>query len=320
MPNKPFRIIPEPASAYAGEVDTLFFALVLYSGVLLGALTLLIVYFCIRYRAGSEANRAASGSKRAGNWLEIGWASVLFATFLAFFFWAGELYLEVYRGGEDAPTINVLGKQWMWKIEHPDGTREINTLHVPVGQTIRLRLSSADVVHSFFVPALRLKKDAVPGMHNMVWITATQTGTYHLLCAEYCGANHSRMRGEVIVMKQADYQRWLTREGHAIGPALAGERLFRSYGCSGCHSGAENAPGPKLSGIFGRAVPLADGTTVEVDEAYLRDSILMPAKQVVAGYAPIMPSFSGRIPESELQDIIAYIRSLCPEERHCDDE
>lgn len=320
MLNKPFRIIPEPASAYAGDVDTLFVALVLYSAVLLGALTLLIGYFCIRYRAGSKANRTASGSKGSGSWLEIGWASVLLATFLAFFFWAGELYLEVYRGREDAPTINVLGKQWMWKIEHPEGAREINTLHVPVGQTIRLRLRSADVVHSFFVPALRLKKDAVPGMHNTVWITAAQTGTYHLLCAEYCGVNHSRMRGKVIVMRQADYQRWLTREGHATEPAAAGEALFRSYGCSGCHSAAENAPGPKLSGIFGRAAPLTDGTTVEVDEAYLRDSILMPAKQVVAGYEPIMPSFSGRISERELQNIIAYIRSLRPGERNRDDE
>ena len=318
--NKPLRIIPEPASAYAGQLDTLFGALLLYSVVLLGALTALIVYFCIRYRAGSKADRTVSGSKRSEHWLEIGWAGVLFATFLAFFFWAGELYLDIYRGREDAPTINVLGKQWMWKVEHPDGAREINTLHVPVGQTIRLRLSSADVIHSFFVPALRLKKDAVPGMHNTAWFTATQTGTYHLLCAEYCGANHSRMRGEVIVMRQADYQRWLTREGHEVGPEASGKQLFRSYGCSGCHLGDKNVRAPGLAGIYGRAVPLANGRIVKVDEAYLRDSILTPAKQVVAGYDPIMPSFAGRISEGELQSIIAYIRSLRPGEWNRDDE
>lgn len=310
--HKHLHIMPEQASAHAGRVDDLFLALGIYSVLLLAILVILIVYFGIRYRAGSPGGR--TGPNPSGHWPEITFASVLFVTFLGFFIWGGELYLDIYRGPKDATTINVVGKQWMWKVEHPDGTREINTLHVPVGETFRLRLSSQDVIHSFFVPALRLKRDAVPGMHNTAWFTATRPGTYHLLCAEYCGTDHSRMRGKVVVMSRADYQDWLTRQGHGAKPAVLGKQLFHSHGCSGCHMGKANVRCPDLAGIYGRTVPLAKGNVIMVDEAYIRDSILQPSKQIVAGYAPIMPSFSGRISEGELQNIIAYIRSLRPGE------
>lgn len=316
--SKSLHIIPRQASAYAGDWNTLFIALLIYSLVLLAFLIALFIYFGIRYRAGSPADHGKV-KPPPGHVIEFTWASILLITFLTFFFWGGKLYLEIYRGPENATTINVVGKQWMWKVEHPDGIREINTLHVPVGETFRLRITSEDVVHSFFVPALRLKRDAVPGMHNTAWFTATKPGTYHLFCSEYCGTDHSHMRGEVIVMSRADYQKWLTREGHGSTPEALGKALFRSYGCSGCHMG-ENSRCPDLAGIYGHAVPLSNGTTVIANEGYIRDSILQPRKQIVAGYPPIMPDFSGKISEGNLQNIIAYIRSLRPGEWKLENE
>ena len=236
----------------------------------------------------------------------------IFASFLVLFAWAGSLYLDIYRGPSDATTINVVGKQWMWKVQHPDGTREINTLHVPVDETIRLRMTSQDVIHSFYVPALRLKRDVLPDAYTDAWFTATEPGEYWLFCAEYCGKDHSRMRGRVVVLEQSDYQSWLSRQGESPAPEVAGGRLFRSYGCSGCHIGESTARAPSLAGVYGRTVPLASGGTILADESYLRDSILLPQKHVVAGYAPVMPSYSGQISEGEILQIIAYIKSLEP--------
>lgn len=305
-------LLPEKISEHAGRVDLLYLGLIVLSALLVFILVALVVGFGWRYRASSHANRETKTTERAGRRLEMSVALVIFASFLVLFAWAGSLYLDAYRGPSDATTINVVGKRWMWKVQHPDGTREINTLHVPVGQTIRLRMTSQDVIHSFYIPALRLKRDVLPDAYTEAWFTANRTGEFWLFCAEYCGKDHSRMRGRVVVLDRSEYQEWLSREGQGAAPEVEGERLFRSYGCSGCHLGRSDVRAPSLAGIHGRTVPLASGETIVADEGYLRDSIVLPQKHVVAGYEPIMPSYSGQISEGEILQIIAYLQSLEP--------
>ncbi|MFE8069441.1 cytochrome c oxidase subunit II [Marinobacteraceae bacterium S3BR75-40.1] len=314
-----FKIIPTAVSDYATKVDHLYYALLGLSALLIVILVGLIVVFGWRYRAGREGERGPVPGEKVGHRVEIGFALALVAFFIALFYWGSQLYVSLYGDQQADLTINVIGKQWMWKIQHPDGTREINTLHVPEGETIRLRITSQDVIHSFSLPSLRLKRDAVPGQYTTAVFKANQTGDFRLFCAEYCGTQHSKMRGKLVVMQQADYEDWLTRNGNGESPVKVGRKLFQSYGCSGCHHGKSSVRAPSLDGIYGRTVPLASGDTIEVDEAYLRDSILQPQKQVVAGFTPIMPSFKGQISEGEIFQIIAYIKSLKPGDWRQDD-
>ncbi|MFO0953856.1 MAG: cupredoxin domain-containing protein [Isosphaeraceae bacterium] len=198
----------------------------------------------------------------------------------------------------------------MWETQHPEGRREINTLHVPVGRPVRLTMTSVDVIHSFYVPAFRVKQDAVPGRYSTMWFEANKTGTYHLFCAEYCGTLHSAMIGKIVVMEPADYQSWLAEGTGSPSMAAEGARLFTRYGCNGCHGKNATVRAPLLDGVFGHAVPLQDGRVVTADERYIRDSILLPKNEVVAGYDPVMPTFEGQIGEGDLLKIIAYIRSI----------
>jgi cytochrome c oxidase subunit 2 len=215
---------------------------------------------------------------------------------------------------DNALELFVVAKQWMWKLEHTGGQREIDEMHVPRGTPVKLIMTSEDVIHSFFVPAFRLKQDVLPGRYTQMWFTATEAGRFHLFCAEYCGTDHSRMHGDVVVMEPADFARWLEAHRGASDMAARGEALFRDYGCSGCHSANASVHAPDLAGMYGKPVPLSDGSVVVADERYIRDSILLPAKEVAAGYAPIMPSFAGRIGEGDILDLIAYVRSLARSE------
>lgn len=310
--DEPFRFIPVQASTGAYDVDVLGYVLFGLCVILSFVVAGLIGYYGIRYRAGSKARRFAPMAEHRAHWVEGIFALGLLAVFLVFFYWGGKVLVDLYRPPADAMTIHVVGKQWMWKLEHANGAREINTLHVPTGQDVRLEIASQDVIHSFFLPAFRIKHDAVPGTVTTLWFHATEPGEYRMFCAEYCGTDHSRMRGKVVVMPPADFAAWLDANGHSQGAVTMGRALFRAYGCSGCHMGKAAVRAPTLAGIYGRSIPLADGSTVVVDEAYLRDSILQPQKQVVAGFAPVMPSFAGRISEGDLQQIVAYIRSLKP--------
>lgn len=310
--NEPFHFIPVQASTGAHEVDLLAYGLLALCVVLTLAVLVLVVFWGVRYRAGSKARRVAPVSEHKAHWIEGLFALGLLGVFLALFFWGAHVYVDLYRPPADAMKIDVIGKQWMWKIEHPNGAREINTLHVPTERTVMLDITSQDVIHSFYLPAFRIKHDAVPGLHAKLWFKATVPGEYRMFCAEYCGTDHSRMRGKVVVMKPADYADWLDANGHDRRPARLGRELFRTYGCSGCHMGKSSVRAPKLAGIYGRSIALDDGSTVVADDAYIRDSVLQPKKQIAAGFEPIMPSFAGRISEGELQQIMAYIRSLQP--------
>lgn len=230
--------------------------------------------------------------------------------FLGLFFWGASVFFEIYKTPEGELSVFVVAKQWMWKVQHAGGQSEINALHIPVNRPIRLVMASQDVIHSFFVPALRLKHDVVPGRYQDLQIEARVPGHYHLFCAEYCGTDHSGMIGEIVAMEQTDYAAWLTQQGPSSPLAQEGGALFRELGCSGCHGIGSAVRAPPLEGLYGKPVPLADGTTVTADDKYIRDSILLPRSQIAAGYQPLMPSFEGKISEDQLLRLVIYIKSL----------
>ncbi len=267
----------------------------------------LIVYFGIRYRRTSDNQVAdqVEGSTR----LEIAWSVIPLLLALGFFGWGAKLFFDLSKPPAPAREIYVVAKQWMWEFQHVEGAREINALHVPIGEPVRLTMVSQDVIHSFFVPAFRVKQDVLPQRYTTTWFQATQPGTYHLFCAEYCGSLHSGMIGQVVAMTPHDFQAWLG-QGGAQTPTAAGELLFTQYGCSGCHKADHSGRGPSLVGVFGSRVTFADGTSTIADENYIRESILNPNAHVVAGYEAIMPSFQGQLSEEQLIQLLAYIQSL----------
>ena len=297
------------ASDHAVAIDHLFYLLVVISILISVLVFALLLVFSVRYRRGSRARRGPM-PKFIQREFEIGWTSATLILFLFIFWWAAASQLSALTPPKNALEINVVAKQWMWKVEQPSGVREINEIHVPADKPVRLSMTSQDVIHSLFLPALRIKQDVLPGRFTYLWFTARKTGAFHLTCAEYCGTEHSRMAGRIVVMPAADYARWTLVQPPGLSLARQGEALFRSLGCSGCHAPASSVHAPDLTGVFGRSVHLADGRTVVADEAYLRDSILLPGRDVVAGYQPVMPSFKGIVNEEQMVRLLAYLRSL----------
>src|SRR6185295_30978 len=314
--SSPFPLFPDSASALSGEVDLLFIVWCVISVFFSALIAGLILYFMVRYRRRHPEEVGAN--EREAMWLEVGWSVVPLIIMLAMFAWGTRVFFRIYRPPADAVELTAIGKQWMWKVQHPGGQREINTLHVPVNQPIRMTLASEDVIHSFYVPAFRIKQDAVPGRYTSIWFQATKPGTYHLFCAEYCGTEHSRMIGWVVVMEPRDYEAWLA--GGAAGKSMlaSGAELFQSLACVTCHragnvgDGGRIARGPALEGLYNNQVKLADGRTLIADDTYIRESILTPTAKLVAGWEPVMPTFQGQVSEEQLTELIAYIRSLGP--------
>lgn len=301
-------LLPERASSIAGEVDALFFFIVAVTVFFTVAVSVAAVYFAVKYRRRSDADRPAEihGSLL----LELTWTLVPLGIVAVMFVWGAKVFFHMNRPPDDAMTVSVVGKRWMWKLQHPTGQREINELHVPLGRAVKLVITSEDTIHSFFVPAFRIKKDAVPGRYNVAWFRATRTGTFHLFCAEYCGTEHSKMIGKVVVLEPEAYQTWLAGGPPPESPVVAGEKLFTELNCITCHRPDSAGRGPLLEGIFGRPVKLASGDTVVADEAYVRESIVNPAARVVAGYQPVMPTYLGQVSEEQLISLVAYIQSL----------
>jgi len=302
------------ASTAAGQTDALLLALTIVSVLVVGGITLTIIVFAVRWHEGSNVARSA-GSPKRNRLVEFAWIGIPLLGFLGIFVWSAILYHQLRTPPADALTIDVVAKQWMWKMQHPGGQREINELHVPVNRPIELAMTSQDVIHSFFVPAFRMKQDVLPGRYTSLWFTPTKTGRYQLFCAEFCGTSHSQMRGTIIVMTPTEYSDWLAANPSQGSLAAQGEALFREYGCSGCHGASSTVHAPQLEGLFGRPVNLSNGTQVTADARYIRDSILLPARQVVAGYTPIMPSFKGQLSEEDILKLVAYIRSLAATEK-----
>ena len=303
-----FPIFPDRASELARQTDHLYWGFICLSGLVCLIVFVPMTYFLFKYRNGKPADRRPIELPEYK--IEITWTIIPLLVMMVFYTWGAEHYFLIERPPPGAMEIDVVGKQWMWKIQHPEGNREINELHVPVGRMVKLVMTSEDVIHSLYLPEFRIKQDVLPGRYTAEWFKADRIGTYHLFCSEYCGTSHSHMVGQVIVMSLADYQAWLQR-GQPQGTMVqSGASLFRELGCSGCHVGPSIVRAPPLEGLMGKPVPLSDLQIVTADEGYIRDSILLPAKQIVAGYTNDMPSFTGKISEEELLQLIAYIKSL----------
>jgi cytochrome c oxidase subunit 2 len=301
-----FPLWPQQASTMASRVDALYIFLLIVCGMMTLLIFVCLLYFAarFRYRPGVRAEQIEGSIP-----LEVTWTAVPFLIFMVIFVWGAVVYFKERTPPTDATEVYVVAKQWMWKVEHAEGQREINELHVPVGRDVRLIMTSQDVIHSFYIPAFRIKQDVLPGRYTVEWFRATKPGVYHLFCAEYCGTQHSGMVGSIVVLEPAQYETWMN--GGSTGPLSAtGEKIFAELGCSTCHRSDTQGRGPNLQGVFGKPVQLEDGRTVTADENYLRECILDPGGKRVKGFQPIMPTFQGLVSEEQVNALVAYIKSI----------
>jgi len=298
---------PSQASTTAASVDGLLYMLTTICGVVGLGVAVVLIYFAVRYRR--RRNTPTPAEMRGNTPLELTWTITPMLIFIVFFALGAIVYFDSYRAPDDATVVYVVGKQWMWKFQHPEGQREIDELHLPVGRPFKMMLTSEDVIHSFFVPAFRVHMDVLPGRYTSVWFTPTRAGQYHLFCSQYCGTNHAGMVGTVTVMEPADYERWLHLNAEG-SMALEGRKVFLKYRCVSCHSADENARAPVLEDLFGHTVHLKDGSTVIADDDYVRESVYEPGKQIVLGWDDIMPTFKGQVSPEEINELIAYLKSL----------
>ena len=312
MTPRSFQLFPDAASNFAGQVDGLYGYMVVVSAFFSVLVAFLIIFFAVkyRYRKGQPAPAPVDDHSIGGILLEITWSVIPLGLSLIMFAWGASIMFQESRPPKDALNVYVTGKRWMWKIQHLEGAREINELHVPVNRDIRLTMTSEDVIHDFYVPAFRTKQDVLPGRYTTEWFRPTKVGAYHIFCAEYCGTKHSGMIGTVYVMNQEDYDKWLAQGSGEGSMAESGESLFRQLGCAECHTQDGHGRAPNLVGAFGMNVNLADGSTVRFDEAYIRESVLYPQAKIVAGYDRIMPTFNGLISDEGMLKLIEYIKSL----------
>jgi cytochrome c oxidase subunit 2 len=303
-----FPLFPQQASIQAGQVDAIYFFMVAVTAFFAFLIAGLIVLFAVKYRRRhrDEIGAAIHGSLA----LELLWTIIPFFIVMGMFAWGAKVFFDLYRVPAGAMEIFVVGKQWMWKIQHMSGQREINELHVPIGRPVKLIMGSEDVIHSFYIPDFRVKADVIPGRYNTLWFQATKPGRYHLFCAEYCGTKHSGMIGSVVAMGPVEYQVWLDGGRAEDSPVAAGAKLFQDLACITCHQEGSQGRGPVLTNLFGHEVELQGGGKVVADEAYIRESILLPQTKIVAGFQPMMPTFQGLVTEEQLLQLIAYVRSL----------
>jgi cytochrome c oxidase subunit II len=310
LPLADMPLFPPAASTQAHQVDELYFFLIAVSGVMTILIFAAIVLFAFKYhRTRNPRAIQIEGSTR----LELTWSILPFLVMLVMFAWGAQLYFAAQQPPKDAMEIFVTGKQWMWKVQYPDGGREIDELHVPTGQPVKLTMASEDVIHSFSIPAFRVKHDVVPGHYDTLWFTATEPGRYHFFCTEYCGNQHAGMIGWVNVLDKRDYDNWQSGGGRQGTLAEQGQQQYEQHGCSTCHLLDQQGRCPNLRGLYNKPVLLTDGSTVIADDAYIRESILDPNAKIVAGFEPsIMPVFKGQITEEGVIQLIAFIKSLSP--------
>jgi cytochrome c oxidase subunit 2 len=306
-----FPFAPPQASTFAGEYDFIFAALLgltIFFTVLVG---FLVILFAVRFRHGTKVNRARPVFEHLP--LEITWSVIPMILGLIMFYFGASLFIKTRTPPKDAIDMYVVGKQWMWHVQHANGVRENNTLHVPVGKPVRLTMISQDVIHAFYVPAFRIQFHVVPGRYTTQWFEATKPGVYQLFCGMYCGTQHSEMGGYVYVMPQKEYSAWLANGGNSAAPLTPeqqGAKLYSNLVCTNCHGGVDSARAPSLNGLYGKARRFADGSSAVVDEAYLRESILDPWKHITTGYGNTMPAYAGQVSEEDVLNLIAYIKTL----------
>jgi len=302
-----FALFPPEASTIAPQMDALLFFMILVSLIGLTIVALLATSFCILY---SKERHPVAVQVEGSTLLEATWTIIPLGLFLVMFVWGALIYFRVYTPPANDVSIYGVGKQWMWKAEHPGGQHEINSLHVPTGRAIQLTLISQDVFHSFSIPAFRVKREAIPGRYTTVWFEATTPGTFHLFCTQYCGTNHSQMIGDIVVLTPEGYRKWLAESTSGASMAQNGERLFASLSCAACHNARPDARGPSLANVYGSKLALSSGQTVTADDAYLREAILNPSQHVTQGYQPIMPTYQGQVSEEGVIALLEYIKNL----------
>ncbi len=300
-------LFPPEASKMASDMDALIIFMTLVSLFGLVVVGILVATFSVLY---SKKRHPVAEQIEGSTLLEATWTIIPLGLFLVMFVWGAVIYFRAFTPPPNALNIYVVGKQWMWKAEHPTGQHEINSLHVPTGRAVQLTLISQDVFHSFSIPAFRVKREAIPGRYNTVWFEPTVPGTYHLFCTQYCGTAHSAMIGEVVVLTPDDYKKWLAESTSGMSLAQNGERLFASLSCAACHNDKPDARGPSLANVYGAKLNLANGRTVIADDAYLREAILNPSQHNIEGYAPIMPTYQGQVSEEGVISLIEYIKNL----------
>jgi cytochrome c oxidase subunit 2 len=300
-------LFPTEASTLAGHVDALYFFLTAVSAFFSVLIAVMIVVFAVRYR---KSRHPEAVQIEGSLMLELTWTFIPLAIAMVMFGWGSWVYFQQTRAPRGAMEVYIVGKQWMWKAQHIEGAREINQLHVPTNRNVKLIMTSQDVIHSFYIPAFRIKADVLPGRYTSTWFNATKPGRYHLFCAEYCGTQHSGMIGEIVVMEPAAYEEWLAGGTGEGSLSANGQKLFQELGCATCHRSDTQGRGPNLVGVFGKQVLLNDGRTVVADESYIRESILNPGTKVVSGFTPIMPTFEGQVTEESLIALVTYIKSL----------
>jgi cytochrome c oxidase subunit 2 len=302
-------LYPEQASNFAPHVDGLMLFISATCAFFAVGITAAVIFFFFKFR---RKDAGEVGTPIHGNaLLETAWIVIPLFLAMGMFAWGAVIYVDYRTTPKDTLDVYVVGKQWMWKVQQPNGLREINELHVPVGRNVRLVLASEDVIHDFFVPAFRVKMDVVPGHYNTMWFRPTRPGRYHFFCSQYCGTNHALMGGWVTVMEPQDYAAWLSgSSGMTENPVAAGEKLFVEKACSTCHLADGKGRAPSLNGVYNNKVLLADGSIVVADDAYIRESILQPNAKVVAGYTPVMPTFQGQLTEEQILALTAYIKSM----------
>jgi cytochrome c oxidase subunit II len=308
-----FSLHPPAASSIAENVDHLYYFLTAVTLFFTFLIFGLIFYFMVKYRRRSEDEKPPV--VKTSTALELTWTAVPTLICAVIFIWSSSLFFQNSRPPKASMEIFVIGKQWMWQLQHPEGPREINELHVPVDVPVKLTMTSQDVIHGFYIPAFRIKKDVLPGRYATIWFQATEVGDYHLFCSQYCGMGHSAMIGTVYVMKDEDYARWLNGQSQGDSMASAGGKLFTQLGCDTCHLADNTGQSPSLLGLYGHPVKLRDGRTVTADESYIRTAIMDPNSMPLPGYKPVMPSFQGQINERQLLQLITYVKSLGTQER-----
>lgn len=306
----PLALWPVAASASAVHSDYVILGFTVLTLLLTVPIFVGVTFFAFYYREGRTVNRGHREPRNVK--IELSWMIIPFVLTLIFFFWGAEIYDEHRHPPANAMQISAIGRQWMWKFQHPGGQAEINDLHVPVGQPVVINEISQDVIHSLYIPAMRIQMETLPDRYTQLWFKANRTGTYRLYCSEFCGTDHPNMDGLLYVMEPADYARWLEQSGSSQSLAAAGKALFSTYGCSGCHDSGSTVHAPSLAGVYGHPVPMQAGGTIVADDQYIRDKILDPNRNLVAGYKQVMPSFKGVIPEDDLLRLIAYVESLGP--------
>ena len=299
---------PASASVSAAETDHLIASFTVLTLLLTVPIFIAITWFAIWFRDGRVAFRTYTENRN--RLLEVSWMLIPFLLTLVFFYWGARMFDTHKHPPGDAIRISAIAKQWMWKFQHPGGQAEINDLHVPVGQPVLINMISQDVIHALYLPALRIQMETLPDRYTQLWFKADRPGTYRLFCSEYCGTDHSVMGGTLTIMQPADYQRWLGQSSTSGSLVAQGRAAFSAHGCSGCHQGGSVVRAPSLAGLFGNPVPLQAGGTVIADDQYIRDKILDPDRNLIAGYRQLMPVFKGAIDEGEMMALVSYIKSL----------